>query len=74
MTAQSADAAREPLGIVFLTLQVVEETKELVPGLIAFELAVQRFRFAECLLLHRQCKYATTADRKIKAGKRDKTK
>ena len=43
MTAQSADPAREPLGIVFLTLQVVEETKELVPGSIPFEFAVQRF-------------------------------
>ena len=63
MTAQSADAAREPLGIVFLTLQVVEETKELVPGSIPFEFAVQRFCFAERLLLHRQRRFQVNLGR-----------
>ena len=57
MTGQSADAAREPLGIVFLTLQVVEETKELVPGSVAHEFALQRYGLAERLLLHRQRRF-----------------
>jgi hypothetical protein len=42
-------------GHSFFESQVVEETKELIPGSIAFEFAIQRFRFIERLLLHRQC-------------------
>ena len=63
MTGQSADAAREPLGIVFLTLQVVEETKELVPGSVAHEFALQRYGLAERLLLHRQRRFQVNLGR-----------
>jgi len=55
--AQSADAAREPLGIVFLTLQIIQETKELVPGSIAYEFALQRYGFAERLFFHRKRRF-----------------
>jgi integrase len=44
----------QSLGIVLLSLQVVEEPKELVSRVIAGELAGQRFRFFKRLLFHRQ--------------------
>ena len=46
--------AGQPLDIVLVSLQAVEEAKELVPRTITDELAQQRFCFFECFLFHRQ--------------------
>ena len=55
MMAQNADESDQPLDIVLTALQIVKEGQELVPWLIPFEFALQRFRFAQRLLLHCEC-------------------
>jgi len=44
-----------PLGIVLEPLQTIKEAKELVSWSVPSELAIHGFRFAESVLLHRQC-------------------